>query len=311
MSNTVLHFLQSTHWQKFNEAQGNDTIVREGTDYSYMAVVERGKWATRLYCPYGPSYDSADGLKAALLSLKTEAKKLGAMYIRIEPTVVLDQDLVRQLQLVKAHKNMQPGATIRNDVTTDEESIIAHASQTTRWTWRKNLKGDIAFKTSYDISDLSVFLDMTTSVASRAGITQHTPEYFKTLAKTLFSGKHAGLLFAHIADKPAAAILFLQDKTTMYYSYAASYDEYRKNNVGTSLAMFGLLTAHRSGKKYFDFCGAAPKSAPKNHPWQGFTRFKTSFGGERIEYGGTWELPIQKFRYRLYRVILSLYTHIR
>jgi lipid II:glycine glycyltransferase (peptidoglycan interpeptide bridge formation enzyme) len=42
--------------------------------------------------------------------------------------------------------------------------------------------------------------------------------------------------------------------------------------------------------------GVSPANQP-NHRWAGFSKFKRSFGGYEVAYGGTWEKPIKQVRY--------------
>jgi lipid II:glycine glycyltransferase (peptidoglycan interpeptide bridge formation enzyme) len=311
MVHTIEHFLQSEYWQRFNEALGKKTITATGQDFRYLAIIEKTRLGTRLYCPYGPVFTSNAGFEAALVSLKTEAKLHGALYIRIEPTQQIGNETISKFGLKKAHKDIQPLATMLNDVTTDEATIMANVSQTVRRVWRKNQKREISFRNSHDVKDIELFIDMSKGVSDRTGIRQHSAEYFNTLAHTLFPSKSAGIMIADYESKPAAAILYLQNKSTMYYSYAASYDTYRSFNIGTSLALHALLVAHKRNKRCFDFYGVAPKSSNGNHPWSGFTRFKQSFGGEYTEYAGTWELPVNNVRYAIYRGGLATYKTLR
>jgi lipid II:glycine glycyltransferase (peptidoglycan interpeptide bridge formation enzyme) len=60
-----------------------------------------------------------------------------------------------------------------------------------------------------------------------------------------------------------------------------------------------IFDAKKQGQSRFDFVGVAPVGV-ENHPWEGFTKFKRSFGGQYKFYLGTWELPTHPL-YRLYR----------
>ena len=53
---------------------------------------------------------------------------------------------------------------------------------------------------------------------------------------------------------------------------------------------------------YFDLYGIAPDGSSPYHPWAGFTKFKRSFGGEDVTFGGSWDIPLQPVEYWLYRI---------
>jgi lipid II:glycine glycyltransferase (peptidoglycan interpeptide bridge formation enzyme) len=130
--------------------------------------------------------------------------------------------------------------------------------------------------------------------------------YFSTIAGSLFPTRDAGLLFAELNGKKIAAIIFYTNGATMSYTHAANNSEYRKISPAYGLALYALLFAHEQGCKHFDWCGVAPENADENHRWAGFTQFKLSFGGQRVSYLGTWELPVKSFKYRLYKIVLKL-----
>lgn len=300
-------FLQSEAWRTFQEAYGRKVYTDSDKAWSYLAIEERGRFSNRLYTPYGPILSKKSDLKPAIDSLVRQAKQVGASFIRIEPTGVdLSPSDLTRLGLKKAHKEPQPSHTVVNDVSKSHEDIMAAASQTVRRIWRKNEKAGIEYEVSYSPTDVEDFIKMIHDVSDRTGMIPYSDKYFRTTAEALFPTKSAGLLFAKLDGKRIASILFYTTGEIMYYAHAASYSEYRKSSPTTSLALYSLLFAHDRGCKLYDFCGVAPEGADKSHRWRGFTSFKLSFGGERRNTVGAWELPIKKVTYALYRTLLKV-----
>jgi lipid II:glycine glycyltransferase (peptidoglycan interpeptide bridge formation enzyme) len=275
-----------------------------------MAVVERSRFLSRLYCPYGPFATSSAALHQALLDLREQAHTVGVDYLRVEP-VELPASEKSFWNMQKAHKDIHPQHTVINDLSGGDEAIIAGTSQTVRRIWRKNIAAGIHYETSYDPAAIADFLTMLRSVSSRTAMTPHPDKYFQTMANTLFPTHSAGLLFAHLDNKRVAGILFFKTPQTVYYAHAASLSEYRKSSPATSLALHALLFAYHEDAQVFDFFGAAGPDTPANHPWQGFTQFKLSFGGQLATFAGTWEIPIRTLRYRLYRFLVAVYRKIQ
>lgn len=300
-------FLQSDAWKKFQEAYGREVYTDKGKTWSYLAIAEKGRLSNRLYSPYGPIISGKSDLKEAVNSLKAKAKQTDASFIRIEPVGIdLSPADMTKLGFKKAHKETQPSHTVVNDVSISPEDIMAGTSQTVRRIWRKNEKAGVKYEVSYDPKDIKDFINMIHNVSDRTGMIPYSDKYFKITADSLFPDKDAGLLFAVLDKKRIAAILFYNTGQTMYYAHAASYSEYRKISPATSLALYSLIFAHEEGCKEYDFCGVAPEGADKSHRWSGFTSFKLAFGGERRNTVGTWELPIKKGTYRLYRLLLKI-----
>jgi lipid II:glycine glycyltransferase (peptidoglycan interpeptide bridge formation enzyme) len=71
-----------------------------------------------------------------------------------------------------------------------------------------------------------------------------------------------------------------------------------------------ILDARAAGARRFDFWGISPAghatSAAAPHPWDGFSQFKRSFGGEAVERAGTWDLGVRSLRHSLYRAAVRL-----
>jgi len=305
------HFLQTGAWAEFQRAYGNETVSRNGTAsdggaWEYLAIVERGRFSSRLYCPYGPLYTSKAALQEALVSLRKEARSYLVDFARIEPRGALEAEELTTLGLRPAARNVQPPDTIINDVRADavsEEDILLRGSTTRRQLYRYSLRDGVVYKTSYDPADIKYFLDMIHVVAKRTGIIPHEDAYFETLAATLFPQKAAGMLLSVLDDKPIATLIFYTDGTTAGYAHAGSVEGFRKLSPPSGLFMHLQFFARESGHTLLDTYGVAPEGASKEHAWAGFTQFKESFGGVRVHCPGTWELPVNKLRYTLYNMV--------
>ncbi|MCL2807383.1 MAG: aminoacyltransferase [Coriobacteriia bacterium] len=305
------HFLQTKAWGEFQQAYGNQVVARSGTaadggTWEYLAIVERGRFSSRLYCPYGPLYSSKAALQEALSSLKKESESFLVDFARVEPRGTLDAEELKVLGLRPAARNVQPPNSVINDVRADavsEEDILLCGSTTRRQLYRYSLRDGVEYKTSYDPEDMVHFLDMMHTVAERTGIKPHEDAYFEVMAATLFPQKAAGLLLSVLDDKPIASLIFYSDGTTAGYAHAGSVEGHRKLSPPSGLFMHLQLFARASGHTLVDTYGVAPAGAGKDHAWAGFTQFKESFGGVRIAYPGTWELPVSKIRYTLYNLV--------
>ena len=97
-----------------------------------------------------------------------------------------------------------------------------------------------------------------------------------------------------------AAGLVFDDETIRYNLQGAQDEEFRKFHATGILTVQLILDAKEKGLKYFDCWGIAPENAPKNHPWAGFTAFKKTFEGEEVDFAGTWDLILNRSKYRTY-----------
>ena len=103
--------------------------------------------------------------------------------------------------------------------------------------------------------------------------------------------KNADLIFTLHSNELVAGILLLHADKTSYYMYAASNQEGKRLFAPTICAWEAIKMSKKRGLKIFDFEGIYDERFPLKN-WEGFTRFKKSFGGSEIEYPGAFS----KFR---------------
>lgn len=304
-------FFQTDEWRAFQEALGRRSYTDNGNGWGYVAFHESGTANTRLYTPYGPSFESEETFLEAMESLIQRAKRERATFIRIEPVDALSRDFLRSHGFRPVtYQQLQPAHTQIIDLTPSEDTILASMSQNSRNLTRNYQNKGISIRVSHEPSDISILTSLLGLVAARNHIRTHGDLYFQTQAATLFPTKAASLYIAEYEGKPIAAALVYDTKTTRVYGHAAADDTYRKLSAGTALLGQIILDAKRSGQREIDLYGTAPDDDP-SHPWSGFTRFKKSFGGQPRSYVGAWDLPVNQFGYRLYRAYQHVYRKLR
>lgn len=299
------HILQTAAWGAFQEAKGRKVLYAHGETWSWLAIVESGRFGTRLFCPAGPTASTKTGLQTALDTLVACAKANHVTYIRVEPQSPYSTAELPQIGLKPAHRNIHPRFTQVKDLTRSEDELLAEMSATNRNLYRTAGKKGLSFRQSTNPSEVTIFVDMMREVAGRNQITIHHDEYYQTMVATLMPLGALQLYIAEHENQPVAASIVLDSTHTRYYAHAASRAAARKLHPGTPLLTHMIFDAKKRGLKAFDFFGIAPPDQP-NHPWRGFTQFKQSFGGQPVDMHGTWELPVKKFSYALYRAAAQL-----
>jgi lipid II:glycine glycyltransferase (peptidoglycan interpeptide bridge formation enzyme) len=221
-------------------------------------------------------------------------------YIRIEPTQYLSPEEMESFGCIKATNDFQPGLTNVADLTKSEDDLIAVMDYEMRRLNRQLDQRGFSFEVFYDVADMDDFLTMMQLTSSRAQAVFREADYLKTLIQTLGPTKHAGILYALNQGKRLSGVLFFDDHIgkTRYYMYAGSLDEARKVNGNAAALLHLFFDAKNIGLERFDFFGVSP-IGDKNHRWAGFSKFKRDFGGVDMQFSGTWELPINKTRYKL------------
>ncbi len=298
----MTHFLQSTAWAHFQESIGRKVFSDHGKNWSYQAILETGRFNTRLYCPYGPHAETPAAFDEALASLKKLAKEQNVTFIRVEPTGTVTSNDLQSLKLSRVTYNqLQPEHTQIIDLSPDEADIVAAMNQNNRNLYRNYAKKGLEMHVSQDPKDITIFTEMMHKVALRNGIRAHSDSYFKAQAEALFPTGAAQLFYVTLEGTPIATSIAYDSETTRYYAHASADDAYRKLSPGNSLLAYMIIDAKRHSLGQFDLYGIAPTDDP-THRWAGFTKFKKSFGGTPVSYVGAWDFPVSRPGYLLYRL---------
>lgn len=308
-SNPSVHFLQSPAWQRFQQALGRRTITKSGPGWSYLAILEPGRANSRLYCPFGPTYRDPAALAAALRSLTELGRQLGVTFLRIGPIApAANQSLSADGWRPVTYLQLQPEHTSLIDTTLPTEQLVAQMAQPVRNCYRNYHKKGLQVHRSHQPADIDIFLELIHQVAQRTGMRPHADSYFRTQADSLLPDQSASLYYVTLQDQPLAAALFYDTATQRIYAHAAASmaPEYRKLNASTALLASAIVDAQQAGQQSVDLYGIAADDAPANHPWAGFTKFKRSFGGQDVDSGQSWDLPLRPLAYWSYRAYQAL-----
>ena len=306
------HFLQSTAWEAYEQSAGHKTFRKSTPDYEYMAIKTPIKLGSYLSVPYGPSVKSSKtdpavaqkSFQKAIESLVSLARHEHCIFIRVEPTEPFTANYMASQKLQKT-KDIEPAHTWLLDLTPSKEDLVLGFSHGTRLGHNQFPRKNLSVEISHNPNDIKHLVRLQQALAKRKGIAAYEESHLKKELEQPF----ASLYLVHLknpetqSDKIVAASLFFDDteNSTRFYMQSASDPTYKNLPTTVGLLCNSLFDAKEKGLKYFDFWGIAPEDAPANHPWAGFTRFKKSFGGFARNYSGTWDLPLNKTKYSLYK----------
>jgi lipid II:glycine glycyltransferase (peptidoglycan interpeptide bridge formation enzyme) len=305
------HFLQSSHWAAFQSALGRQVFYAYGPSWQCLAIVEKSKTGTRLYCPYGPLAKSTKSLAETLQALRELAKQHNAVFVRCEPIAKVREMKLYEFGLKPALKDIQPRLTWVQDLNRPHDDLLADMTATNRNLWRNHATKGLKLRASRQPQDVQFFIDFMREVASHNHILQHPDHYYQAMVGTLLPRGAGKIYLTEHNGKPIAAAICFDSPVTRYYAHAAAHFDARKLHPGTPLVAQMMFDAKEQGQKQFDFVGVAPADAPSTHRWAGLTKFKKSFGGEYKPYLGTWELPVKSLQYGVYRAAYRVHKALR
>ncbi|MDX1607971.1 MAG: peptidoglycan bridge formation glycyltransferase FemA/FemB family protein [Candidatus Spechtbacterales bacterium] len=279
-------FLNSKEWRQFQESVGRKTFsIGEG-------------FLVRLDIPFGKNYLYSNyvDIPKHLKEVKSIAKGEGAIFFKWEPLMRRDLEVQAELEgnlaswgFQKARKELQPQRTTILDLTKDKEEILAGMHKKTRYNIR--LAGRRGVKIA-ESEDFESFWKLMRKTAQRDKFHTHSKDYYEKLLGL----NMAKLYFAKKEDKLHAAAITLFYKGRATYLHGASDYKYRRDMAPHLLHWQIILDAKEQGLKEYDLWGIDEKK------WPGVTRFKRGFEGEEVEYIGSWDIPLQKFWYNLYKL---------
>lgn len=304
------HFLQSPTWEAYQKLEGYQTFRLHSDDYDILAILETTPIGNYLYCPYGPTlvHPTLDNLNLALNALRGLAVQHHAFFIRIEPTFSLPHPT--SLHLKKSH-DLNPAHTWVLDLTQPETTIFANMEKEKGRLWRNYAKKGIKIRQTKDPAEISILTNLLAGVSSRNHFIPQSTTHLQDQLKAGFATLYIAELDPHtlpVDDQqlaqpiPIAASLVYDYAGTRFYAHAAADQAHRKLVAGTILLVQMIIDAKAAGQESFDFWGITTSTNPK-HPWYGFTQYKKSFGGHQVDYAGTWDLPLNPVRYRLYQAL--------
>ncbi len=266
----------------------NHTDLRQSKEYGdYM---KRIGWNVELYHVSGIKYQvfvrrlgpiaiaKVQRTTAELPGLDEILKKNRVMMCKVEPIAGVPDGYKKDNWPLLASK------TLRVDLRPSEEKIMGSFDKDTRYVLRKLSVSQLS---NFSVDDFDAFYEIWKKSSKRKNLWIPSKKDYMALIECF--GKN---VFAICVDNNAGALILVHDKCAYYY-YAGATHEGNKNNLPYAVVWAAMRQAKKMGCKTWDFEGIYDKRYP-NKGWLGFSRFKKGFGGEEMEFAGSyvkWRLP--------------------
>lgn len=337
------HLLQTWEWAKFKSAYGwepiplasfrrDDTgqIVEAAAMLLKKQILRRG-FARRLsilYVPKGPLLDwSNKALRDAVLDdLRNIAIKAGAIFIKMDPDVILGHGVpgsveareaengaqiqreLRQRGWLFASDQIQFRNTVLLDLRRPDDQILAEMAQKTRYNLRLAAKRGVTVRDARR-EDLPRLYAMYAETSRRDGFVIRDRGYYETVWRAFMENHERGLepaaeaLIAEVEDEPVAALFLFRFARQAYYLYGMSREAHREKMPNQLLQWEAIRRAKQRGCEVYDLWGAPDEFRPGDPLW-GVFRFKQGFGGELVRTLGAWDYPASSFWYQFYTGVM-------
>ncbi len=281
-----------------------------------------------LYAPKGPLLDwsNASLRKRVLDDLQSFAKKQGALFLKIDPDVVLGTgipgaaDAVEEgegaaLQSELARRGwgyssdqIQFRNTVLVDLTASEDKMLARMKQKTRYNVRLAERKGVALRVG-TADDLPMLYKMYAETSVRDGFVIRDRDYYMTVWKLFMSNAASPVanyqlpitipLIAEVNGEPVAGLFFFTFAGRAYYVYGMSREVHREKMPTYLLQWEAMKRAKAAGCAVYDLWGA-PETFDESDSMWGVYRFKEGLGGRVVRTLGAWDFAPNRFWYRIY-----------
>ncbi len=298
------HFVQSWEWGDIRK-KTNTKVVRLGffegqtlqniAQITFHQLPKVGKSIGHL-AKCGPLS------KVGLNELIQIGKENDAILIRIEPNLVNGEWTPTHPKLRQSSQNIFIPHNFLIDLTKPEEELLAAMHQKTRYNIKVAQKHNVQITETKDDEALEAFIKLQHETSARQKFYLHPDNYYRTVFHELAPKNMATLLVAKTPEGEILTVWFLVIfKDTLTYLYGASTQAHKEMMANNLVAWEAIKLGKKLGLTVFDFGGTMGKDAnPKDNRY-GFHKFKEGFGGQHVDYVGTFDLVVDPLIYPFYR----------
>jgi len=305
-----MHPLQSQEWETARKQMGIETKRING----FLLTIHKLPHS-KLKIGYLPRSKMPDN--QTLEKLYQFGKENNLIFIKIEPYEAnsklktqnskLSQtwsEVINKKLVISKHP-LFPSWTQIVDLSKSEDELLKSFHPKTRYNIRLAQKKGVVVKEESNENGFKIFAKLYFDTCRRQKYHGHDLNYHKIVWENL-KDNIAHILIAYYQNEPLAAYqIWVYDKIG-YYTYGGSSEKYR-NLMGANLLMWeAIKLAKKLGAKTFDMWGSLPPDYNQNHPWAGFTRFKSGYGTKFVEMIGSYDLVINPLLYKIYSFIYIL-----
>ena len=335
------HFLQTWEWSQVKAKYGWEPLPFTWETSAAAMILKRtipirglSARLSALYAPKGPLLDwTNESLRKRVLDdLQSFAKKQGAIFLKVDPDVVLGTGIPGvddsseesggadiQSELARrgwtySSDQIQFRNTALIDLQPTEEEMLARMKQKTRYNVRLAEKKDVAVRVG-TADDLSMLYKMYAETSVRDGFVIRDEGYYQTVwrlfmsnvegqrSSTVYGQPSAVPLIAEVDNEPVAGIFLFMFAGRAYYVYGMSRDAHREKMPTYLLQWEAMKRAKAAGCAVYDLWGA-PETFDESDSMWGVYRFKEGLGGRVVRALGAWDYAPNRLWYKMYSEII-------
>lgn len=262
----------------------------EGNGFSFRYQTKRSKFFRIVYLPFGPISKDLDSFESCM----GELNSFKFSKIKIDLPLILNDQISDNLKKILSKNKYAESKYIQ-----DEETILLTKtnvnlnSKDLRYYNRKgDAKYNVVIKDILEKDEINKIYEIYLQSSKRIGYIPKSIDVFTKIAEDCIvslayskeSGNLESFVFGYLSEIDARTYLNKESSTLLRILFVGSTEEARKDFIGY-LAYTRLIEA--SFEKYnldlIDLYGASRTKG------RAYTKFKESFGGERVNLPGSFE----------------------
>lgn len=303
----VTHVMQSFQWGEFKEQTGVE-VLRYGIyrnnklAAAFQLTLHKIPFINKYvgYLPRGLELNSelADALEQV-------AKEYNLVFIKLEPHIPKASKQVIDLRFKKATKSYFSKYNFIIDLTKSEQDLLSSMRSKTRYNIRLAQKKGVKIKIGTDPKIFNDYLNLYFETTARQNYLGHNRDYHKKVWELFQKYDMAKIIVGYFKDEPLSAWCVFNFKDTLYYPYGGSTHRHKELMANNLVAWEAINLGKKLKLKKFDMWGALGENPDPNDPWIGFHNFKQGYGGQHIEYIGSFDIIFDKLIYQIFNFIDS------
>lgn len=242
------------------------------------------------------------------------AREENAIFVKFEPDVYHKKfsglNTQRIISLLPQFKNLiiSPKVafypyTYLVDLTQTEDQLLGSMHSKTRYNIKVANRYGVKVEEKTTEDGFNIYLDLLFQTTKRQGFYLHTPKYHQDLWKILKPTNMLRIYIASYQGQPLSAFMLFILKDKIFYPYGASLDLHREVMAPTLLMWESIKYGQSLKLKTFDMWGSLGPDAKEGDQGFGFHRFKQGYGGQLVQYVGTYDLVINLPLYQSYNLV--------
>ena len=312
-NSVISHPQQSWEWGEFKIAEGH-TVKRLGFfDQSKLVSALQVSFhklpvigQTVGYFPKGNMPEEEQ-----LQALRNLGKKEQAIFIKLEPNIsqkIGNPSAHQDIKQFLSQNQAVPGRPLFTkysfilDLSSSEEQLFNQLDSKTRYNVKLASKKGVQIFENSSEAGMEEYIKILEETTKRQGFYAHTPDYFRKMWQIMGQSGILHIFNAVYEKQILVSWIVFVFNGVLYYPYGASRREHREV-MASNLMMWEMIRyGKQMGCKTFDMWGALGPEPDEKSPWFGFHRFKKGYGGDLVEFLGTYDLVFDQKLYKIYRL---------